>query len=241
MADQPTRPRPVVHPTTDDARLDETLYAINFLDRTRPWAYEVYNLLAFPAARRVGARPLAKGVDGTCWAGDPSLARETLLIVSYGDAGKFLRMASNPYFALISAFRKLGLSRFQFGFSRRLDEATKRPRRRQGELLALLWPEEGPEDDESGGPAEMDTAELDVTDLQRRVSAAGSRILFVGAKKAILALDRGGERGVGPTSLAPPLPWSSVAVVAGTEHTLRPLADDPPSGASLAVHYRQVL
>lgn len=226
MSQAPARPRPVVHPTADDARLDETLYAINFLDRTRPWAYETYNLLAFPAARGVGARPLAKGVDGSCWVGDPSLARETLLIVSYGNAGKFLRMATNPYFALVSAFRKLGLSRFQFGFSRRLDEATKRPRRRKGELLAILWSEEEPD--------------LDLTDLQRRVSAAGSRILFVGAKKAILALDRGGKRGVGPTSLAPPLPWSSVAVVAGTEHTLRPLADDLPPGASVAVHYRQV-
>lgn len=231
MSQTPARPRPVVHPTADDARLDETLYAINFLDRTRPWAYETYNVLAFPAARSVGARPLAKGVEGECWYGDASLARETLLIVSYGSADKFLRMASNPYFAVISAFRKLGLSHFQFGLSRRIDQATKRPRRRKGDLLALLWPE----DDGSGGPSERDT-----TDLQRRVSAAGSRILFVGAKKAILALDRGGERGVGPTSLAPPLPWSSVAVIAGTEHTLRPLADDPPPGASLAVHYRQV-
>lgn len=225
-----SRPRPVVHPTADDARLDETLYAVNLLDRERPWAYDAYNLLAYPAARLAGARALLKGVEGECWLGDAELARETLLVVSYDSANAFLGLANNPYFALISAFRKLGLSGFQFGFSRRLDEGAlppKRPRRRAGELLGLLWSE-----DSESAP--------DLTDLKRRVSAAGSRILFVGAKKAILALDRGPDRGVGPTRLAPPLPWTSVVVVAGTEHTLRPLTHDPPAGTSLAVKYRRI-
>lgn len=239
----PKRPRPLVLPTADDARLDEPLYAINLLDRARPWAYDLYGTLAFPAARRVGARPMLKGVEGECWLGDPSRARETLLVVCYRHADAFLDLASNPYFAVISMLRKLGVSDFQFGLSRRLDEGTKppkRPRRRKGELLALLWPEAGDGDEADGAVGAVGAGSPDLTDLKRRVSAAGSRIVFVGSKKAILALDRGEQRGVGPTRLAPPLPWTSLAVVAGTEHTLRPLVESAPPGVELAVHYRQI-
>ncbi|MDA8020937.1 MAG: hypothetical protein MPN21_26165 [Thermoanaerobaculia bacterium] len=227
-------PRAVLQATSDDAGLEGPLYAVNLLDRRRPWAYDLYNVLAAPVALRVGARPMMKGVDGECWFGEASLGRETLLVVGYDEADAFLRMVRNPYFAWISMLRKVSFAGFEFGFCRRLDDGMlppKRPRRRKGELLALLWPE-GQHDSEVPGP--------NLTALQRRVSAAGSRIVFYGEKKAILALDRGSEKGISPTRLAPPLPWSSVVVVAGHRHTLRPLSTEPLPGMSLAIHYRQV-
>lgn len=241
------RPRPVIQAVADDARLDEPLYAVNLLQRVRPWAYDLYNLLAYPVARRVGARALLKGVAGRRAAGasDKEADKEagdeagdeagggagdevpeTLLIVGYPDALSFLRLASHPWFLLISALRKLGLDGFQFGFTRRFDGGPSRPPAgKSGQLLALFWP-----------PG----SELELGELRRRVSAAGSTLVFAGTRKAMLALVRGdGEPR--PTRLAPPLPHEHVVVVTGHERTLTPLADDLPPGATLAVFYERRL
>ncbi|MEO1088961.1 MAG: hypothetical protein AAFY88_32450, partial [Acidobacteriota bacterium] len=172
--------RPVSLATADDARLDEPLYAINLLDRVRPWAYDTYNVLAWPVAKSAGARPLLKGVRGELAGGDGEV-RETILLVGYGEATSFLKMARHPWFVLISALRKFGFDGFQFAFSKRLDRGTTRPPGgRSGEALALFWPE---------------GAEADLGELRQRVSAAGSTLVFLGAKKAILALDKDDGRG----------------------------------------------
>ncbi|MEM1183124.1 MAG: hypothetical protein AAGM22_32575 [Acidobacteriota bacterium] len=218
--------RPVILATDDDARLDEPLYAINLLNRVRPWAYDTYNLLAYPVAKRVGARPLIKGVDGELIGGEGEV-RETILLVGYGDATSFLKMARHPWFVVISALRKFGFDGFQFAFSKRLDGGPSRPPGgRSGEILALFWPED---------------AEVDLADLRLRVSAAGSTLTFIAAKKAILAVDKDDGRGARPTRLAPPLPYGHVAVITGHPRTLTPLADELPDGASHAVRYRRTL
>jgi hypothetical protein len=244
MSRSTPRPRPVIQPVDAAAPFDGTHYAVNLLDRVRPWAYDLYNLLAWPAARLAGARPLVKGVEGILAAsmgvadasGAPDetvreAVRETLLIVAYDGPGAFLGMAANPWFALVSALRKAGLDRFRFGFQQRLDSGPLpplRPRRRDGHLMALFWP---------------DDADFDHQDLLRRVSGSGSHLLFAGVTRALLAIERtapDGERSIGPTRLAPPLGWGHVAVAAGHPKTLQPLADDLPAGAVLAVLYRRV-
>ncbi|MEO1368610.1 MAG: hypothetical protein AAFX50_15660, partial [Acidobacteriota bacterium] len=180
--------RPVILATADDARLDEQLYAINLLDRVRPWAYDLYNVLAWPAARSAGARPLLKGVGGELEGGEGEV-RETLLIVGYPGATAFLKMARNPWFVLISALRKFGFDGFQFAFGRRFDGGpTRPPSKRSGEALALFRPE---------------GAELDLGELRQRVSAAGSTLVFAGSKKAILAVDKDDGRGASRVGRAP--------------------------------------
>ncbi|MEM8997659.1 MAG: hypothetical protein AAGF23_22945, partial [Acidobacteriota bacterium] len=173
-----------------------------------------------------GARPLLKGVGGELEGGGGEV-RETLLIVGYPEATAFLKMARHPWFVLISALRKLGFDGFQFAFARRFDGGpTRPPSKRSGEALALFWPE---------------GAEPDLGELRQRVSAAGSTLVFVGSKKAILAVDKDDGRGARPTRLAPPLPHGHVAVVTGHRRTLSPLADPLPDGASHAVRYRRAL
>ena len=225
------RLRPVVEAIADDARLDEPIYAVNLLRRRRPWAYDLYNLLAYPTAKRFGARPLIKGVGGRRSSGATDSRKrapvpETVLIVGYPDATSFLRMTMNPWFLLISALRKFGLDDFQFGFTRRLDGGPSHPpSRKSGRMLALFWP-----------PG----AAVELAELRQRISAAGSTLVFFGATKAHLAIKKGdGEPR--KTRLAPPLPHGYVAIVTGHERTLAPVADDLPPGATMAAIYDRAL
>ena len=224
------RLRPVVQATADDARLDEPIYAVNLLTRRRPWAYDVYNLLAYPIAKRFGARPLIKGVrgrrGGDAGDGTETAPPETVLIVSYPDATSFLRMTTNPLFLLVSALRKLGLDDFRFGFTRRFDGGPSHPpSRKSGLMLALFWP-----------PG----TDVELAELRQRISAAGSTLVFVGTKKAHMAVKRG-DNEPRTTRLAPPLQYEHVAIVTGHERTLTPVAESLPPGATMAAIYDRVL
>lgn len=222
--------RPVVQPLLDDARLDAPVWAINLLDRRRPWAYELYGRLAAPLLLRAGGRLLAKGVEGEVLndgSGREDDGSETVLVVSYPNADAFLRLAGNPFFALISILRKIGLRGFRFGFAHRLDPGPKPPKlpqKAEGRLLTLLWDEDAPKPE--------------VQALDHRLREAGAELLFAGRRQAILALDKGdGEPE--PTRLAPPLPWSHVALVTGDEGVLRDIAEDLPEGVARAILHRR--
>lgn len=222
--------RPVVQPVLDDARLDAPIWAINLLDRRRPWAYELYGRLAAPLLLRAGGRLLAKGVDGELLVDDSSREDdgvETVLVVSYPSADAFLRLAGNPLFGLISLLRKIGLRGFRFGFAHRLDpgpKPAKRPKKAEGHLLTLLWDESAPRPE--------------VQRLDREIRDAGAELLFAGRRQAILALDRG-EGEPKPTRLAPPLPWSHVALVTGDESALRKIGEDLPERVTRAILHRR--
>ncbi|MEE8138719.1 MAG: hypothetical protein V3T81_07625 [Thermoanaerobaculia bacterium] len=235
-----------VEGTSTDTRLDGPLYAVNLLDRRRPWAYELYGLLAYRPLRRAGGRVLFKGHRTRVLAGGEHQSRETLLLVRYPEVTAFLVMVRRPYFAALSLLRKLGLGEFLFGFAERLGpgpgwgpEPPPVPRPYRGERDYLLYTFR----------ANRDRAREGLERLGEAVDGSGVELFFAGLTAGTVAVRRAGAASPQPTKLAPPLPWDAVLllsagdetvlerVVAGAEiAALRALA-----GTSAAAFYRREL
>ena len=233
--------------TSAQTRLDEPLYAVNLLDRRRPWAYELYGALAVRPLQRAGGRVLFKGHRSRMLAGDTSNSRETLLLVRYPNAGAFLGLAQRPYFMALSVLRKLGLEKFLFGFARRLGsgpEPLAAPRLYRGDSRYLLW---------------TFTAETSASDrgqlqqaLERLPEALGGdgvRVFFAGLKTATVTLRSPDSNSSRPSAIAPPLPWDAVVLLsAEDEPALETAFATPPlaklrslAGSSIATFYRRTV
>ncbi len=95
---------------------DEPIDAINWFNLKNKFVYTIYNLLALPMARSVGARPLFKGYRLSNLEGSKELTREVLLLVRYPSPRQFLHLLSKKLFQLISILRIKSVKDFNFGF-----------------------------------------------------------------------------------------------------------------------------
>jgi len=190
--------------------LSGPLFAVNLLDRRRPWAYELYGLLVVRSVLKSGARIVFKGHRRRVLLGDPADARETLLIVRYPAPEAFLNMVRRPYFAAMSLFRRVGLGDFHFGFIRSLvtgPEVPARPRPYTGDNAYLL-----------------STLRGDAAGLAEAGRRPTGEPFFAGRTIAALCARRAGETAARPTRLAPPLGWSAILLHEGLEAELEELA-----------------
>ena len=237
--------------TSADARLDEPLYAVNLLDRRRPWAYELYGALAVRTVYRVGGRVLFKGHRRRILAGDSANSRETLLLVRYPDARAFLGLAQRRYFIAISVLRKLGLERFLFGFAKRLGTGPRRgpdpppkPQAYGGDsryLLCLFAAQ--------ASSAEHHLLQEALERLPDALSVDGVDVFFAGLETATVTQRGPGSMNPRPSATAPPLPWDAVVLLSAADEpaleaafAAAPLAElCSSSHSSMAAFYRRTV
>ena len=203
-----------VEATVGEADLSGPLYAVNLLDRRRPWAYELYGLLVIRSVLKSGARVLFKGQRRRVLLGDPADSRETLLIVRYPNLEAFLNMVRRPYFAAMSLFRRVGLGGFRFGFARSLaddPEMPDRPRPYAGDESYLLTTFRG------------DSGRLRSA-LLAPENESVPRAFFAGKTVGTMCVRAPEESEAQPTKTAPPLGWDGVLVHEGREEELEELA-----------------
>ena len=106
----------------DEINLDEPIWAINWFNLKNAKLYDFYNVLAFPHLRKAKGRVHFKGYIQEKAKGHEKFDRDMLLIVKYPSADAFLRMVSNKLFLLKSVVRIKSVSRFIFGFTKRIGE-----------------------------------------------------------------------------------------------------------------------
>ncbi len=197
-----------------DDDLSGPLFAVNLLDRRRPWAYELYGLLVIRSVLKSGARVLFKGHRQRVLLGDPADSRETLLIVRYPRVEAFLNMVRRPYFAVMSIFRRVGLGDFRFGFARSLPgdlEVPARPRPYSGDSSYLLTTFRG-------GDPQLSKALLEPED------GSIPRAFFAGKTVGTVCVRAPEGTEAQPAKTAPPLGWDGVLLHEGREEDLEELA-----------------
>ncbi len=106
------------HPDYD---LSNPLYAVNFFDASPAWLYHLYNRLASRSVRKIGGRPLFKGIVLDSILSDTG-KRQILLIVKYPDAIAFKNLLESTYFKLVSILRIKSVQRFTFSFTKPQDD-----------------------------------------------------------------------------------------------------------------------
>ncbi|MFK7778772.1 MAG: hypothetical protein QM501_11760 [Gimesia sp.] len=104
-----------------DAVAGTPLFAINWFNTRWAGLYHFYNFLAASSLFRIGGKVFFKGRVIEMLRGDPSLARDHLLIVNYPSADAFLNLVAGRYFQIISVFRMLAVRDFSFVFHRRVN------------------------------------------------------------------------------------------------------------------------
>ena len=113
--------------TNDQTDLNNPIWAINWFNLKRPRLYTLYNILVFPHLKKVGGRAHFKGYIKEKLEGNSDFDRQMLLIVTYPTASAFLQMVSNKLFMLKSILRLKSVSRFIFGFSKRIGDQPAPP------------------------------------------------------------------------------------------------------------------
>jgi len=111
-------------PVDSEKDLHERVWAINWFNYKRKWLYTLYNRLAAKHVIQVGGRLLFKGHRQRTLFGEETLARHTLLIVTYPKVDNFLDMLTIKAFQLKSLLRLNAVKKFVFGFTRRVDTET---------------------------------------------------------------------------------------------------------------------
>ncbi len=190
--------------------LSGPLYAVNLLDRRRPWAYELYGLLVIRPLLKTGARIVFKGHRRRVLLGAAAQTRETLLIVRYPGAEAFLNLVGRPSFAATSLFRRAGIAAFRFGFVRTLGaepRVSERPRRYTGTDAYLLTTLRG-------GPPSLPAA----------LATVAPGLFFAGRTVATVVFRAAGAPASRPSTLAPPLGWTGILLHQGSAPALEELA-----------------
>jgi uncharacterized protein (DUF1330 family) len=226
--------------------LDRPLYAINLLDRRRPWAYELYGALAVRSLGRAGGRVLFKGHRTRMLEGDPSTDRETLLVVRYPEAQAFLGLVKRPIFMALGLLRQLGLERFLFAFAERLGTGPARgpapgpsPRPYRGSDRYLLY----------AFTANCEQARSQLELLAETLENSGARLYFAGLQAATVTHRKRDSEVPRPSTIAPPMPWSGIIVLAADdEAALESVFAGPPlaelralADSSVATFYRRTV
>ncbi|MBW2277873.1 MAG: DUF1330 domain-containing protein [Deltaproteobacteria bacterium] len=232
--------------TSAETRLDRPLYAINLLDRRRPWAYELYGALAVRPLGRAGGRVLFKGHRTRMLEGDPSTDRETLLLVRYPEAQAFLGLVQRPIFMALGLLRQLGLKRFLFGFAERLGSGPTRgpephpsPRPYRGAERYLLY----------AFTADREQARPRLEALTATLENTSAKLYFAGLQAATVTHRSPNSETRRPSTVAPPMPWSGIVVLsAADEAALESAYAGPPlaelralADSSAATFYRRTV
>ena len=115
----------VITPISEQADLEDVLYAINWFNVKRLWMYNLYNMLVAGHVKKLGAKAIYKGI-GTQKINieNEELDRRMLLVVMYPSVNSFMKLVSNKLFLLKSIFRVNSVSDFNIGFSKRIDQGT---------------------------------------------------------------------------------------------------------------------
>ena len=107
--------------------LNSSIWAINWFDLKRSKLYTFYNVMVFPHVKKVGGQAHFKGYIKEKLEGNSDFDRQMLLIVKYPTAGAFLKMLTNKLFLLKSVLRMKSVSRFIFGFTKRIGDQPAPP------------------------------------------------------------------------------------------------------------------
>lgn len=107
---------------SDQFDLESSIWAINWFNLKRRKLYTFYNLLVFPHLKKVGGRAHFKGYIKEKLEGTEDFDRQMLLIVKYPTASAFLKMIANRLFLLKSILRLKSVSKFIFGFTKRIGD-----------------------------------------------------------------------------------------------------------------------
>ncbi len=107
---------------SDQIDLESPIWAINWFNLKRKKLYTLYNVMVFPHLKKVGGRAHFKGYVKEKLEGTETFDRQMLLIVKYPTASAFLKMITNKLFLLKSMLRLKSVSRFIFGFTKRIGE-----------------------------------------------------------------------------------------------------------------------
>lgn len=138
---------------SDQFDLETSIWAINWFNLKRKKLYTLYNILVFPHLKKVGGQAHFKGYIKEKIEGNEKFDRQMLLIVKYPAASAFLNMVVNKLFLLKSILRLKSVSRFIFGFTKRIGDhpaPPEKPARYIGKnyYLALLYQGDGIGEDE---------------------------------------------------------------------------------------------
>lgn len=153
-------------PVDSEKDLHERVWAINWFNYKRKWLYTLYNRLAAKHVIQVGGRLLFKGHRQRTLFGEETLARHTLLIVTYPKVDNFLDMLTIKAFQLKSLLRLKAVKKFVFGFTRRVDtETVAGVGKKSGAYL--VWHYQGP---------------IDVDSLRQLASKHNLQVFFYGKK-----------------------------------------------------------
>lgn len=117
------------------SKLEEPLYAINWLNTKRKWLYGLYGMLAGRLVLKLGARPLFKGTITQHLVGQTEMQRDILLIVTYTSANQFKQLIENKTFQIYSLLRRQAVQKFSFGFAEK--EHLKYERNTKGKAYAV--------------------------------------------------------------------------------------------------------
>ena len=124
--------------TTD---LNKTLWAINWFNAKNKNLYNLYGALAFPHVKKVGGAVAFKGKIRETLAGNNSLKRELLLVVSYPNADGFLGLFPQKLFLIKSLLRINAVKDFVFGFAKMTGgtaKSTQKPNKYKGDKAYLI-------------------------------------------------------------------------------------------------------
>lgn len=202
-----------------EADLRAPLYAVNLVDLVRPRTYSLYGLLAFPLARRAGARVLFKGERIEVLGGGGPVG-QLLLIVYYPDAGSFLDLVTRPIFAGLSLLRRAAVERFRFALYEDRGSGSpprRTPRSYRGSDAYLLRGTEG---------------------LSRGLAGEEAGRTFFAGRQAGILVSRTKEGPWCPTKLAPPVPWRALALNEGDLDDLRSAHGERESDLGALYHRR---
>lgn len=111
-------------PTDNDFEIEDRIWAINWFDLKVKWMYSLYNRLASKYVMQVGGQLFFKGYHKQTLFGDETLARQTLLIVTYPKITHLLEMIMIKAFQLVGILRIMAVKDFVFGFTKRMDAYT---------------------------------------------------------------------------------------------------------------------
>jgi hypothetical protein len=157
---------------------EEPIVAVNWFNLKSKLLYSIYNLLALPLARSVGARPLFKGYRLCDLAGSKEMSREVLLLVQYPSPQQFLHLLSKKSFLLISLLRIKSVRDFNFGFIRSL----KHKFTAKDHHKYLVCHFQGPQ------------STMDLTQIQELCSQHNCQLFYFGKKIASLSINRKGRK-----------------------------------------------
>ncbi len=165
---------------------DEPMDAINWFNLKNKFVYTIYNLLALPMARSVGARPIFKGYRLSSLEGPKELAREVLLLVRYPGPKQFLHLVSKKLFQLVSILRIKSVKDFNFGFFKCL-KLGESPVNENHEYLV--------------GHFQAPRLTIDIDHIRELCSQHNCQLFYLGGKIANLSIDRKGGNTVVPLNM----------------------------------------